>query len=61
MDHERAVPGVICSIELLYSEGAADSSAVTARILTAFVYYYNRQRPNQALDDRTLAEEVMER
>lgn len=33
--------------------------AASQRWLTAFVHYYNRQRPNQALDDRTPAEEVM--
>jgi putative transposase len=35
--------------------------ASAARWLTAFVYYYNTQRPNQALDNRTPAEEVMNR
>ena len=33
--------------------------ASTAHWLTAFVHYYNTQRPNQALDDRTPAAEVM--
>ena len=33
--------------------------ASAARWLTAFRYYYNTQRPNQALDNRTPAEEVM--
>ena len=36
-----------------------DGRASAARWLTAFVHYYNTQRPNQALDDRTFAEEVM--
>ncbi len=35
--------------------------ASAQRCLTAFVHYYNRQRPNQALDNRTPAEEVMNR
>lgn len=30
------------------------------RWLTAFRYYYNTQRPNQALNNRTPAEDVME-
>lgn len=33
--------------------------ASAARWLTAFIHYYTTQRPNQALDDRTSAEEVM--
>ena len=33
--------------------------ASAARWLTAFRYYYNTQRPNQALDNRTPVEEVM--
>jgi putative transposase len=33
--------------------------ASAARWLTAFVHYYNTQRPNQALANRTPAEEVM--
>ena len=33
--------------------------ASAQRWLTAFVHYYNRQRPNQALDNCTPAEEVM--
>ncbi|WP_306061231.1 IS6 family transposase [Natronococcus wangiae] len=35
--------------------------AIAGRWLTAFVHYYNRQRPNQALNNRTPAEEVMGR
>ena len=34
--------------------------ASAARWLTAFRYYYNTQRPNQALDNRTPAEKVLE-
>jgi hypothetical protein len=33
-------------------------SASAQRWLAAFVYYYNFQRPNQALDNRTPVEEV---
>ncbi len=33
--------------------------ASAQRWLTAFVYYYNTQRPNQALDNRTPAKEVI--
>jgi putative transposase len=33
--------------------------ASVRRWLAAFVHYYNRQRPNQALENRTPAEEVM--
>ena len=35
------------------------SAASAARWLAAFAYYYNFQRPNQALDGRTPAEEVL--
>jgi putative transposase len=35
--------------------------ASAARWLTAFVHYYNTQRPNQALDNRTPAEKAMNR
>ena len=37
------------------------SKASAQRWLAAFVHYYNHQRPNQALDDRTPAEVVMNR
>lgn len=33
--------------------------ASAQRWLTAFIHYYTTQRPNQALDDRTSAEEVV--
>jgi putative transposase len=33
--------------------------ASAQRWLTAFAHYYNTQRPNQALNNRTPAEEVM--
>jgi hypothetical protein len=33
--------------------------ASAARWLTAFIHYYTTQRPNQALDDRPSAEEVL--
>ena len=36
------------------------SAASAARWLAAFVYYYNRQRPNQALNGRTPAQVVLE-
>lgn len=32
--------------------------ASAARWLVVFAFYYNYQRPNQALDDRTPVEEV---
>jgi putative transposase len=32
--------------------------ASAARWLATFAFYYNYQRPNQALDNRTLVEEV---
>ena len=35
--------------------------ASAQRWLTAFFHYYNRQRPNQALDNHTPAEKVMNR
>ena len=35
--------------------------ASAARWLAAYVYYYNFQRPNQALDNRTPVEEVLKR
>ena len=35
------------------------SSASARRWLNQFKYYYNRQRPNQALDRQTPAEEVL--
>jgi len=35
------------------------SSASARRWLNRFKYHYNRQRPNQALDGRTPAEEVL--
>ena len=37
------------------------SAASAARWLAAFGYYYNFQRPNQALDGRTPVEEVLKR
>jgi putative transposase len=33
--------------------------ASVRRWLAAFAHYYNTQRPNQALENRTSAEEVM--
>ena len=37
------------------------SAASAARWLAAFAFYYNFQRPNQALDGRTPVEEVSKR
>jgi transposase-like protein len=36
-------------------------SASAQRWLAAFVYYYNFQRPNQALDNRTPVDEMQKR
>ncbi|ELY83504.1 Integrase catalytic region [Natrinema altunense JCM 12890] len=60
-EFDRKVVPNACDADRAISSDVDRRQSQRPRWLTAFVYYYNFQRPNQALNNRTPAEEVQNR